>query len=82
MKRTLVAGALAGLVGLSLCVPLVPGALARPNMVAGQDARLRTQKLTQTIEWNRSFDRAKMEAQRSNKPIFWVHMLGSIDGHT
>lgn len=82
MKRTLFAGALAGLMGLSLCVPFVPSASARPNMVASQDARLRTQKLTQSIEWNRSFDRAKMEAQRSNKPIFWVHMLGSIDGHT
>lgn len=81
MKRTYIAGALAGLVGFVLCAP--PDVLAARNpMVSGQEARVRTQKLNETIEWNTSFDKAKRDAQRSGKPIFWVHMLGSINGHT
>ncbi len=82
MKRTFLVSALAGLVGLSLCVGLVPGASAKNPMVSGQDARLRAQKLNETIEWNQNFEKVKLEAQRTNKPIFWMHMLGSINGHT
>lgn len=42
----------------------------------------RVEILTSELVWYKSLSRARAEAQRSDKPILWVHMLGRIDGNT
>ncbi|MBI5175533.1 MAG: hypothetical protein HY986_21795 [Candidatus Melainabacteria bacterium] len=42
----------------------------------------RVEVLTSELVWYKSLSRARAEAERSGKPIFWVHMLGQIDGNT
>ena len=42
----------------------------------------RVEILTSELVWYKSLARARSEAERSGKPIFWVHMLGQIDGNT
>lgn len=42
----------------------------------------RVEILSSELVWYKSLSRARSEAQRSDKPIFWVHMLGRIDGNT
>src|SRR5262249_54409487 len=40
----------------------------------------RGEKLTDKIHWYTSLDQAKAAAKAQNKPIFWIHVLGEIDG--
>ena len=40
----------------------------------------RVTKLTEKIHWLSSLDEAKELARRQNKPIFWLHALGDLDG--
>jgi hypothetical protein len=37
-------------------------------------------RLNGKIKWLTSLGEAQELAQKSNKPIFWVHVLGDIDG--
>jgi hypothetical protein len=37
-------------------------------------------KLNEQIHWLASLDEAKALAQEQNKPIFWLHALGELDG--
>jgi hypothetical protein len=37
-------------------------------------------RLTDEIDWMTSLDEAKDRAKKENKPIFWVHALGVLDG--
>ena len=34
------------------------------------------------IDWETSLPAAQARAKQLNKPIFWVHMLGNVDGYT
>lgn len=52
------------------------------KMVAGDEAFKRVTKLTTEISWYTSLDYAKKIAQKENKPIFWIHMLGPLNGMT
>jgi hypothetical protein len=40
----------------------------------------RVEKLNDKIHWYTSLDEAKAVAREQRKPIFWVHLLGDIDG--
>ena len=51
------------------------GATIPPATVEKQVA-----KLTDKITWHASLDDAKTLAQKQNKPIFWLHALGDLDG--
>jgi hypothetical protein len=37
-------------------------------------------KLTERVKWHSSLDEAKDQARKDNKPIFWLHALGDLDG--
>ena len=50
--------------------PLVPSKVVEKKVA----------KLTTAINWHSSLDDAKAEAQKKNKPIFWLHALGDLDG--
>ena len=59
-----------------------------PNIVTGDAGptvpaplvKYQVDRLNGKINWLKSLDEAKQIAQSSNKPIFWVHVLGEIDG--
>jgi hypothetical protein len=40
----------------------------------------KVQRLSEQIPWHKSLDEAKALAQKENKPIFWIHILGDLDG--
>jgi hypothetical protein len=40
----------------------------------------RVEKLQDELHWSTSLDEAKADAKRQNKPIFWIHLLGDLDG--
>jgi hypothetical protein len=50
--------------------PLVPSKVVEKKVA----------KLTTQINWQSSLDEAKAEAKKKNKPIFWLHALGDLDG--
>ena len=37
-------------------------------------------KLTDKVDWLSSLEEAKQLAKKDNRPIFWVHALGDING--
>lgn len=52
------------------------------RMVSGSEAFDRVRKLTTEIPWYTSLERAQQIAREQDKPIFWVHMLGPLNGMT
>ena len=40
----------------------------------------RVEKLNDKIHWYTSINEAKAAAKEQKKPIFWIHVLGEIDG--
>ncbi|HEY9870044.1 MAG TPA: hypothetical protein V6D08_12835 [Candidatus Obscuribacterales bacterium] len=79
MKRQLVAVAL--ILGTALGGLIAPDASAQP-VIPGHVAKTRVDRLTGEIKWHDSLPDALAEARREGKLVFWVHMLGQIDGAT
>ena len=52
------------------------------RLETGTEAEANAKKLTTELHWYRSLPEAEAQARRENKPIFWMHMLGDIDGKT
>ena len=50
-----------------------------PTM-ASAAVEAKVQRLADQVHWHTSLDEAKNQAQKENKPIFWVHVLGDLDG--
>lgn len=81
--RNVLSGLLLTSVITSNCMALaVPITSVPSKMVDGQDALCRITKLTTEIPWYMNFDYARRVAQQQNKPIFWMHMLGPLNGKT
>lgn len=57
-------------------------AIARPRILTGEISQQRVVDLTSQIPWYRSIYQAESAARQQGKLIFWVHMLGSLDGAT
>ncbi|HEY9773167.1 MAG TPA: hypothetical protein V6C81_05100 [Planktothrix sp.] len=77
MKRAFIAP----LLGLAMVAASLPSPAA-PLMLNGAVAQAHVNALTNDIEWNTSLYNAEMEARRTGKMIFWVHMLGDMKGAT
>lgn len=60
----------------------MPAPAARPMLVSGEKTMENTTKLTQEINWHKDLSSAKADAARQGKMIFWMHMLGQLDGTT
>ncbi|HEY9714580.1 MAG TPA: hypothetical protein V6C72_14025 [Chroococcales cyanobacterium] len=73
-----------GAVALSLSMLLLssPGQSKQMGIISGQVNHDRINSLTSQITWNRSLGQAEQQAASQGKMIFWVHMLGTIDGAT
>lgn len=62
--------------------PLAPMAQKQARLLSGQIAANNVDKLTKSIHWYTSLSQAEAAAQRQNKMIVWVHMLGQLNGAT
>ncbi len=51
-------------------------------MVMGDEAAQKVEHLITSLNWQTSLDTALKEAAAQNKMVFWVHMLGRMDGST
>jgi hypothetical protein len=51
-------------------------------LLTGSVSEEQVRKLTSDITWYTSLPAAKDAARNQNKLIFWVHMLGNLDGKT
>jgi hypothetical protein len=74
-SRLLAAALAIGLAGTALAAP-------RGKMVMGPEAAQRTNDLVTSLTWHTSLDAARATAAREGKLVFWVQMLGQIDGST
>lgn len=60
-----------------------PACLAQgPRLLSGSVSEERVAQLSSQINWHTSLSQALQDAQRQNKLVVWVHMLGKIDGAT
>jgi predicted component of type VI protein secretion system len=57
-------------------------AVAAPNLLSGQVAEERVKDLTTQVQWYHNLGKAESAAKKDGKLIFWMHMLGEIDGCT
>ena len=48
--------------------------------VDGKTAEKRIQSVVAGLSWDRSLDDLRSEAARSGKMIFWVQVVGDLDG--
>lgn len=59
-----------------------PSFAARGPMVGGQQGLDNINKLMTEVPWYTSMDFVRNKARSEDKPIFWVHMLGPMNGVT
>lgn len=52
------------------------------RVLQGAVCSQRIHQLTNDIDWHKSLSKAQEDARREGKLVFWVHMLGKIDGAT
>ena len=71
--------ALSLLLGISIVLPAFADKL---TVIAAPEASREAFQVNTRIGWKNDLEAAKKEAAKSNKMIFWVHMLGSMDGKT
>ena len=75
-------------IGRSIAYALLAVAFAAPCfadklvVVPASEASKESFQVNKRIPWHTNLDQAKEEASKNGKLIFWVHMLGSMDGKT
>jgi hypothetical protein len=70
---------------LALSSLIIPGLSERAEaekVYTGEVCTLQVHKLTSDIAWQTKLNVAEDQAQKENKLVFWMHMLGKIDGAT
>jgi hypothetical protein len=67
---------------LSSQIGLVPVAVNAETVYQGSVCSSRVNTLTNQIDWQTNLKEAESLAQQQNKLVFWMHMLGKIDGAT
>lgn len=76
MKTTVMLSA-----ALCASVLLAPASFAE-KVLSGQVCSEQVEKLSNQINWYKNLSKAESAAQEQNKLIFWIHMVGKIDGAT
>ena len=68
----------------AVAVLLTTGALHAQNVayktVTGEQVQLNVDKMMSKINWSRDFNELKKKAQAERKMIFWVDIVGDING--
>ncbi len=65
--------------GMALAVPCFADKLA---VVPASEASRENFQVSKRLGWQTNLEEAKQEAAKTGRLVFWVHMLGSIDGKT
>ncbi len=52
------------------------------KVLEGQVCSQRVHELTSEIDWYKSLNKAEDAAREQGKLVFWLHILGKIDGAT
>ncbi len=76
---------LKGLVAISLLLTTLSGAALPAHaekVLEGAVCSVNVHKLTSDIDWYTDLKKAEQAAAEQNKLVFWMHMLGKIDGAT
>jgi hypothetical protein len=62
-------------------IPAVLAAVAALSLaVSGQDKAVDT--VLKTLDWHSEWDAVSAAASESGKPIFWLNVVGDLDGNT
>ena len=79
----IVASALRATIALTalLSPALAPAAYAE-KVYTGEVCTVQVHKLTTGIKWETKLPEAEARASTDGKLVFWMHMLGKIDGAT
>ncbi|HBO50910.1 MAG: hypothetical protein VCD16_07275 [Planctomycetota bacterium] len=68
----------------AVAVLLTTGALHAQNVayktVTGEQVQLNVDKMMSKINWSKDFNELKKKAQAERKMIFWVDIVGDING--
>ncbi|HEY9776827.1 MAG TPA: hypothetical protein V6C81_23895 [Planktothrix sp.] len=81
MSRTkAVVAALSLLLGSFSIYGVAPASAEK--LLEGQVCEENVHKLTTEIDWNKNLKKAEKQAAEENKLVFWVHIVGKIDGAT
>jgi hypothetical protein len=65
---------------LLLTVCSAPVVWGQSAPLSPYEAAAKAKQVKYDINWMTSLDKAKEQAKATHKPIFWMHMLGNIDG--
>lgn len=65
----------------AICGGGAPNASAQP-VIPGYTAKERVERLASEIQWHDKLPDALAQAQLEGKLVFWIQMLGQIDGAT
>lgn len=57
-------------------------ALPARNMMDARESERNARATREELKWSNSLSDAKQRAQEQGKLVFWVHMLGKLDGAT
>ncbi|MBX9689105.1 MAG: hypothetical protein K2X27_20520 [Candidatus Obscuribacterales bacterium] len=52
------------------------------SVLSGNEARRENFQVNKRINWYNNLEQARQDAAKSGRLVFWVHMLGSMDGKT
>jgi hypothetical protein len=55
---------------------------ANDSFVPSTEANRNSHIVNTGVHWHTSLEDAQAEAKKSGKLVFWIHMLGTIDGAT
>lgn len=56
--------------------------MKRKMLMPGDEAKENIQKVTSQIRWNTNLNSALAQANRQNKMVLWVHLVGNLSGAT
>ncbi len=76
---------LKGLLAISLLLTTLSSAALPAHaekVLEGAVCSVNVHKLTSGIDWYTDLKKAEQTAAEQNKLVFWMHMLGKIDGAT
>jgi hypothetical protein len=51
-------------------------------LLMGDQVKQSVNKVNSELKWNTSLEQCKWQAKKEGKLVFWLHMLGSLNGYT
>ena len=82
MRTGALAFAVAAALSCALAAQVSTQAPSRGIAARSSEVDRKVAELTSAITWHSSLAEAQAAARTAGKPIFWMHMLGSLTGDT